>query len=123
MQKEITMNVRHCINYACAKRGEDKDALEIIKTLLDNGADPNAICSPDGSPIIQSTVVYPDCYFRKAQLLEDYGAILKVEIDDKKQDIKVEDFQGICQANERIMKKEYEELNKERLNVIGNSND
>ena len=50
--------------YACVYRDDNDDAVEVVKTLLENGADPNDKCSTDSS-IIQIILVYPDYYFKK----------------------------------------------------------
>lgn len=102
--------------YACVNRKEDQDALEVIEALLLNGADPNAKCFTDHS-IIQATVVYPNWYFKKAQLLEDFGAKLEVKTDDGTQIIKVKEFQQICQENEQYIKQNYEQLNQDHLDT------
>ncbi|MHC4882246.1 MAG: ankyrin repeat domain-containing protein [Planctomycetota bacterium] len=97
--------------YACVNRDEDKDALEVVKTLLMHGANPNAKCSPDSS-MIQLTLVYPDCYFEKAQLLEDFGATFKLETDDRPQVTTVKDFRIICEENKEYIQKFYNKPSK-----------
>jgi hypothetical protein len=90
--------------YACVNRKEDVDSLGIIKTLLEHGADPNADCY-DNTSIIQSVVAIGFLYFKKAQLLEDYGAKLEVHTDQGMQIFTVKEFQEICEANREYIQK------------------
>lgn len=79
--------------YAIERKDENKDVLGIIKKLLENGADPNANCF--SIPLIQAAVGFD--YFKKAQLLEDYGAKLEVETDVGVKIFTVKEYQKIEQ--------------------------
>ena len=93
--------------YAGIKRNEDETALAVMRTLLDDGADPNALCLLE-KPVINSVLIIGYDYFKKAQLLEDYGVQLKLQTNQGVKAYTVEEYYQIYKENEEYIEQEIE---------------
>lgn len=86
---------------ACQWLQEDKEGLEIIRLLLENGADPNTMCFYDVPDLsLMHLTISGGRNYKKAQLLIDYGATLELKTDEGMRSFTIEEVKVLYQQLE-----------------------
>lgn len=78
--------------FACFQMEENEDVLKIMRLLLSKGANPDPPCFQNDS-LIRFTI--SGSHFQKAKLLEEYGAVLKLQTSDGLKPYTVEQAQQL----------------------------